>query len=62
MGDDLNAEGSVQQKRYNGPRNANYWAPLMRKRHHKENRLQRLSEGVDPTQRGKNGRLSRALL
>ena len=59
--DDQDVEGSAQQQPYHDPRNnqhnppcANYWAPLTRKRHHKEHRP---SEHSDPTQhaKGKNG-------
>ena len=55
--DGLDAEGSGQQNPYNDPRNnphspqcADYWAPLTRKRRHKEHRTQR----PDATCEGKN--------
>ena len=58
--DDLNAGGSGQQQPYPDPCNpqhnlqcANYWAPLPRKRHHKEHRPQRPSERIDLTQHAK---------
>ena len=56
-GDDLDVKESGQQKPENGPCNSqplsqctNYWAPLTRKRHHKEHRPRRPSERIDPPQ------------
>ena len=58
--DDQNSEGSGQQRPKNDPCNnqhnpqcANYWAPLTRKRHQREHRLQRPTERSDPTQHAK---------
>ena len=58
--DDLNVEGSGQQKPssdhrniQHNPRYANYWAPLTPKRRHKEHGPQRPSERIDPTQQVK---------
>ena len=52
--------GGVGSKRTNDPRDnqhnpqcANYWAPLMRKRHQREHRPQRPTERSDPTQHAK---------
>ena len=49
--------GGAGAEKYNDPRSnqqyANYWAPLMRKQHHKEHGLQRPSGSVDPTQHAK---------
>ena len=58
--DDLNAEGSGQQRPKHDPRHnqhnpqcADYWALPTRKRHHTEQRPQRPSEHSDPTQHAK---------
>ena len=58
--DDLNVEGSGQQRPQSDTRNhqhnpqcADDWAPRTRKRHQQEHRPQRPTESSDPTQHAK---------